>query len=216
MVGEGSEPFFLSRRRSGSESARVVGVVVVPGKPRSWPLCAAGGVEAACLLSSARSPALPHPWPGWAAVSVGNSLPPGQPSGPTLQLSNSQAASRQCRRFAAPALKLRPQAAASQACAWLRIAAALLASLSLRFHPSAPALPCSPLAVERLGITAGEKRLGCCSACFVFEQRLPCHQCLDGVEHRLLSAAWQAVELFEQLLGTARRAVASRFRLLAA
>lgn len=41
-----------------------------------------------------RTPALPHPWPGWAAVSVGNSLPPGQPSGPTLQLSNSQAASR--------------------------------------------------------------------------------------------------------------------------
>ena len=72
---------------------RVVGVVVVPGKPRSWPLCAAGGVEAAWWPSSARSPALPHPWPGWAAVSVGNSLPPGQPSGPTLQLSNSQAAS---------------------------------------------------------------------------------------------------------------------------
>ncbi len=81
---------------------RVVGVVVVPGKHVRGRCVLAmwgGGLE----VPDPSTPALPHPWPGWAAVSVGNSLPPGQPSGPTLQLSNSQAASRRrCCVAAAP------------------------------------------------------------------------------------------------------------------
>lgn len=152
IVGEGSATrlHFSSRQevRSGGRllvspspslpvwhRRRVVGVVVVPGKHVRGRCVSAmwgGGLE----VPDPSTPALPHPWPGWAAVSVGNSLPPGQPSGPTLQLSNSQAATRRrCCVAAAPQQQ-------SQACAWLRIAAALLL---LRFapHTSTPALPCS-------------------------------------------------------------------------
>ena len=117
---------------------RVVGVVVVPGKHVRCRLVLATWGRGLGVPDPS-TPALPHPWPGWAAVSVGNSLPPGQPSGPTLQLSNSQAATRRrCCVAAAPQRQ-------SQACAWLQ-RQRLRRYLLLRFapHTSTPALPCSP------------------------------------------------------------------------
>lgn len=60
---------------------RVVGVVVVPGKPRSWPL-RVGDVGSWCGSARPISPGPPPPLAWLAAVSVGNSLPPGQPAAP--------------------------------------------------------------------------------------------------------------------------------------
>ena len=97
----------------GRDRWRVVGAVVVPGKHVRALLVPLKALWPLVCPSSAQTPALPRPWPGWAAVSVGNSRPPGQPSGPTLQLSNSQAATR------LPLLLRISSSTTSQACAWL-------------------------------------------------------------------------------------------------
>lgn len=187
-----------SLRVSPSGSRRVVGVVVVPGKH----------VRALCVplkvlwpfgcLSSARSPALPHPWPGWAAVSVGKAALPVSPAAPP---SNS-ATARPLRGGAAalhqlpndkPGLRL-----ALHGCAVL---ASSSASLLTQAHP--PCLAPSSRS-SGVGITAGEKRLVVCSACLAVKRE----EAFGHLDHLGLLASWQLGNRLEDLPGFARRPAA--------
>lgn len=115
---------------------RVVGVVVVPGKPRSWPLCAAGGAVAAWWPVLRSIPGPPPPLAWLAAVSVGKaSLPVSQRPHPLTQ--NSQAAAA-----AVPLLRSSTFEPAACAAAHLQLAP-LCASLllhSLQHKHTRPAL----------------------------------------------------------------------------
>ena len=91
----------------------------------------------------------PSPTPGLAGLPSRSAIAslPVSPAAPPSNSATARPLRGFCRCFAAPRLKLRPQAAASQACAWPHGFAVLVdASYLLRFspHTSTPALPCSP------------------------------------------------------------------------
>lgn len=154
-----------SLRVSVSGSRRVVGVVVVPGKHVRGRLVPLKALWPLGCRSSARSPALPHPWPGWAAVSVGKASLPVSPAAPP---SNS-ATARPLRGGAAALQPLPNDKPGLRLAQRLRLCRCLLLRFfSTQAHPPCLAPPsrrtASESRLERKGSMCAQLVLSCCCA----------------------------------------------------